>query len=192
MEKEVSKGCSQGSCCGPGFWNILYNSLLNLKFIRQTKVVTFADDLILAVRGKTACKAGNFSNCELSKITAWSKSNKITFNEEKSKVMLISRRKRKETKEIAVYLNNKPLEQVNMMKYLGIIIDNKFKFSEHRRYTAEKCTKLIYSLSKSAKISWGLKHGALKTIYKGAILPLLLYGAPVWIEALQYKHNRLK
>jgi hypothetical protein len=66
--------------------------------------------------------------------------------------MLISR-KRKETKEIAVYLNNKPLEQVNMMKYLGIIIDNKFKFSEHVRYAAEKCTKLIYSLSKSAKIS---------------------------------------
>jgi hypothetical protein len=32
----------------------------------------------------------------------------------------------------------------------------------------------------------------LKTIYKGAILPLLLYGAPVWIEALRYKHNRLK
>jgi hypothetical protein len=32
----------------------------------------------------------------------------------------------------------------------------------------------------------------LKTIYKGAILPLLLYGAPVWTEALKYEHNRLK
>jgi len=104
--------------------------------------------------------------------------------------MLISR-KRKETKEITVYLN-KPLKQVNTMKYLGIIIHNKFKFSEHIRYAAEKCTKLIHSLSKSAKISWGLKHGALKTIYKAAILPFLLYGAPVWIEALQYEHNRLK
>jgi hypothetical protein len=50
------------------------------------------------------------------------------------------------------------------MKYLGIIIDNKFKFSEHIRYAAEKCTKLIHSLSKLVKISWGLKHGALKTI----------------------------
>jgi hypothetical protein len=107
MKKEASKGCSQGSCCGPGFWNILYNSLLNLKFTRRTKAVAFADDLILAVRGKTACEAENFSNCELSKITAWSKSNKITFNEGKSKVMLISRRKQKETKEIAVYLTSK-------------------------------------------------------------------------------------
>jgi hypothetical protein len=78
------------------------------------------------------------------------------------------------------------------MKYLGIIIDNKFKFSEHVKYAAEKCTKLIHSLSKSANISWGLKHGVLKTIYKGAILPFLLYGAPVWNETLKYKHNRLK
>jgi hypothetical protein len=71
------------------------------------------------------------------------------------------------------------------MKYLGIIIDNKFKVSDHISYAAERCTKLIHSLSKSAKISWVLKHEALKIIYKVAILPLLLYGAPVWIEAMK-------
>jgi len=30
---------------------------------------------------------------------------------------------------------------------------------------AEKCTKLIFTLSKSAKLYWGLGHTALKTIY---------------------------
>jgi len=25
-ERRVTKGCPQGSCCGPGFWNLLYNS----------------------------------------------------------------------------------------------------------------------------------------------------------------------
>jgi hypothetical protein len=98
MEKEVSKGFPKGSCCCPGFWNTLYNSLLNLKFTRRTKAVAFADDLILAVRGKTVSEAKNFSDWEVSKITAWSKSNKVTFNEEKSKSLLISRRKRKETR----------------------------------------------------------------------------------------------
>jgi len=47
-------------------------------------------------------------------------------------------------------------------------------------------------LSKSAKITWELKHEAFKTIYKGAIVPILLYGAPVWTEAMKYAHNRLK
>jgi ribonuclease HI len=78
------------------------------------------------------------------------------------------------------------------LKYLGIIIDDKFKFSQHISYTAEKCIKLIHSLSKSTKVTWGLKHEALKTIYKGAILPVLLYGAPVWTEAMKYSYNRLK
>jgi ribonuclease HI len=48
---------------------------------------------------------------------------------------------------------------------------------------SSKCTKLIHALSKSAKLSWGLSHAPLHTIYKGAILPLLLHGAR--IEALK-------
>ena len=96
--------------------------------------------------------------------------------------MLVSRRKRKEQKEIKIFLNYKPLEQVNKMKYLGIILDNKFKFTNHVNYAAERCTKLIHSLAKSTKISWGLTHEALKSVYKGAVLPLLLYGVPVWLK----------
>jgi hypothetical protein len=78
------------------------------------------------------------------------------------------------------------------MKYLGLIIDNKFKFSDHKSYTAEISSKLIHSLSKSAKLTCGVRHKALQTIYTGAILPLLLYGAPVWAEAMKYEHNRPK
>ena len=61
------------------------------------------------------------------------------------------------------------------LKYLGIIFDSKLSFKEHINYMAEKCTQLIFALSKSAKLNWGLKHAALKTIYTGGILPLLLY-----------------
>ena len=48
----------------------------------------------------------------------------------------------------------------------------------------------IYTL-KSAKVTW-LKYGALKTIYTGGILPLLLYGAPVWIKAIEKGSYKLK
>jgi hypothetical protein len=50
MERDISKGFPQGSCCGPGLWNIQYNSLLNLNFAEQTKAIAFADDLILVTR----------------------------------------------------------------------------------------------------------------------------------------------
>jgi len=48
----------------------------------------------------------------------------------------------------------------------------------------EKCLKLIFALSRSPKVTWGLRHEALKTIYTGGILPLMLYGAPVWKNVL--------
>jgi hypothetical protein len=38
----------------------------------------------------------------------------------------------------------------------------------------------------------GINHEFLQTMYKGAILTLLLYGAPVWAEATKYENNRHK
>ena len=72
--------------------------------------------------------------------------------------MLISRRKRKKKKEIEIYVNNKILKQVSSLKYLGIIFDSKLTFREHLTYIEEKCTKIIFSLAKSAKLTWGLKQ----------------------------------
>jgi hypothetical protein len=57
---------------------------------------------------------------------------------------------------------------------------------------ANKCSKLIFSLSKTTKLNWGLNHKALKTIYLGGILPLLLYGAPVWIKAMELESYKAK
>jgi hypothetical protein len=81
---------------------------------------------------------------------------------------------------------------VDKIKYLGIIIDSKFKFNEHVKYIPDRCTKLINALSKSARISWGQRHEALKTIYDGGILPQLLCAAPVWIESINKECDKIK
>ena len=46
-------------------------------------------------------------NLALTKVQKWAQNNRLGFNEDKSKVMLLTRRKRKEKKEIAVFINNK-------------------------------------------------------------------------------------
>jgi hypothetical protein len=96
----------------------------------------------LKSKAATVAEVENFTNMEMSKITQWSKENKLHFNDQKSKVMLITRR-RKERKAIDIYLNNNHLEQVDKIKYLGIIIDSKFKFNEHIKYISDRCTKII-------------------------------------------------
>ena len=131
IERNITKGFPQGSCCGPAFWNLQYNSILTLKYTNHTKAVAFADDLIIMTKADSIREAENIVNVELSKISAWAANNKIRFNEHKSKTMLLTRRKRKERKEIEIYLNNKPLNQVNSMMYLGMIFDSKLTFREH-------------------------------------------------------------
>jgi len=46
-------------------------------------------------------------NLEMRKILDWAQNNKLKFNENKSKVMLMSRRRRTERKEIEIYVNSK-------------------------------------------------------------------------------------
>jgi hypothetical protein len=46
-------------------WNIFYNPLLNLTFTSGTKIVTFADDLLLLIRRKSVSEVENIANTEL-------------------------------------------------------------------------------------------------------------------------------
>jgi len=71
-------------------------------------------------------------------------------------------------------------------------MDHKFTFKEHITYGAERCVNLIHGLSRAGKLSCGIKHDAMKIIYKGTVLPLLLYGAPVSIDAMKYEFNKRK
>ena len=189
VEKELSKGCPQGSCSGPGFWNVLYNSLLNLKFTDKTKVIAFADDLIILTKGESLAEAENYANQDIKKIEKWAEKYKIEFNSEKSKALLVTRRRIEKNRPLRIYMNYEILEQVKTLKYLGIILDNKFTFDQQVENVTQKCTALIHQLAKSAKLQWGLGYQAIKTIYKGAIMPVLLYGAPVWEQALRKEKN---
>jgi hypothetical protein len=42
------------------------------------------------------------------------------------------------------------------------IIDSKLNFRQHIIHTSRKCSTLIHTPAKSAKVSWGLKHAVLK------------------------------
>ena len=81
-----------------------------MNFAQYTRAIAFADDLLIAVKARTVAEVENFMNMEMNKITKSSKENKLNFNYQKSKVMLISRR-RKERKTIDMYLNNNHLNK---------------------------------------------------------------------------------
>jgi hypothetical protein len=166
MEKEVQKGCPQGSWCDPGFWNVMYNSLLNLKFNSQSKVMAFVDDFIVLTGGTYRIEAENYVNQDLKQIERWAADNKIEFNDKKSKVIFISRT-RNDDREVNIYLNHKRLDQNEEMKYLGVYLDSKFNFNAHIDHTVAKSISLINMLARTAKLQWGF------------FCPFHIHGAPV-------------
>ena len=94
IKSRVTNGCPQGSCCGPGFWKLLYISLLNLDLTSHSKA--FADELMILTRGDTVVEAENYMNLEVRKILEWAISNKQNVIEHKSNVLLMSRKRRRE------------------------------------------------------------------------------------------------
>ena len=94
-QRAISKGCPQGSASRPGFWNMQFNPLLNLEYSKTTKVIAYADDLLILTKGNTQVEVENYTNIEMQKVTAWARENKIIFIERKSKLMIITRRRPK-------------------------------------------------------------------------------------------------
>jgi len=57
---------------------------------------------------KTLRETEIIANIEVSKISLWAKNNKIKYKEQKSKAMLLTRRKRFERKELEIYFHYNP------------------------------------------------------------------------------------
>jgi len=75
------------------------------------------------------------------------------------------------------------------MKYLGIHLNNKIIFNSNINQAVVKLIPIVNIFSRTAKLHWGLGHKALKTIYEGAVAPILTYGAPIWVEAIRKNKN---
>ena len=86
------------------------------------------------------------------------------FNDQKSKLLVITPRRPRTTPKLNVFLNNKLLKQSENLKYLGFILDKKFNFDNHVETITQNCSKLVHSLAKSVRISWGLNHEVMRII----------------------------
>jgi len=149
IKKKLSKGCPQGSALGPGLWNILYDSLLNIQIPVNSELIAFCDDTGCLITGNDINSIESTANQVLAKLHIWGINNKIQFNPIKTKAILFTNR-RKYIKP-RINMNGVEIEIVNELKYLGIIIDRKLNFNHHIKYITEKCLKKIHKISMIAR-----------------------------------------
>src|SRR5690606_41088704 len=116
LSKVVEKGCPQGSACGPGLWNILYDELLQTTMPDGCELIAFADDLVLLCEKTTEACLELSTNEAIRRVYAWGLKVKLTFNPAKTQVMLIT--KKRKIRSSQVTLNGSILEFVSKIKYL--------------------------------------------------------------------------
>ena len=128
----------------------------------------FADDTSLFYSHKNEQDAVPILNAELSKISNWLAANKLSLNVGKSKLLIFTNQKSKSTStkhndtgpsstnpNIAhslnksdLFINGEKLKEVDHAKYLGVLIDNKLKWTNQIDAINLKLSKGIGLLAK--------------------------------------------
>lgn len=137
-------GIPQGSVLSCLLFIIFINDLVNVVKFSQMKL--FADDTLVFIE----CDANNledaihYLNSDLSKIFEWLCFSKLSLNVSKTKAMIISTKKVAPVTLANIEINGTPIELVESMKYLGVIIDRNLSFQQHHEDILKKLNKKFY------------------------------------------------
>ena len=137
--RNVNCGVPQGSIIGPLFFIIFMNDIFYASELLFN--VLYADDTSIFLSHKDLQTLVQSMNNEMKHISQWLKANKLTLNSEKTYYMVFHRGRRKSYNNIKLYIDDAIIEEASTIKYLGVILDNKLKWTSHIAFVKNKVAK---------------------------------------------------
>ena len=179
----LSAGVPQGSLLGPLLF-ILY--IYDMKYIcPNDKLIVYADDTTLVVSGRNRKEAAERCNSILERFLLYFHKNKLSVNASKTKYML--HKPHNKYKNMRFYRGNNDndpvvmgettLECVNSIKFLGVIVNNKLTWEEHKNYIHRKVSRSIGIIKNCKKV---MNQTDTINMYKTFIQSNLLYAIEAW------------
>lgn len=168
-------GVPQGSILGPYLFLIYINDLCNLKI--NGRLYSYADDTVLVTDSRYTYILHSLVQDDVNKIARWLNVNRLVINTEKTKYMIFSFQPQYVDEVLSVSINNRVLERVYEIKYLGTILDSKLTWYKHTLYLAGKLRKLNYVFYYLSQI-FTTKH--LHRLYLSLYQPVLIYSIIHW------------
>ena len=126
----------QGSAISPLLFLIYINDITKAPSFHAT---LFADDINLHMSNSSFNVLQKIVNLELCKIDHWLRANKLSLNYNKTNFMLLTSRKHNPAS-FKIIVNNHNISPEDNLKYLGVLLDNKFKLET-------SCTKSLLAES---------------------------------------------
>ena len=180
----ISGGVPQGSALGPLLWNLMYDGVLRIHQPKNVKTIAYADDLIVVAVAKHLDDLRLKCNDCINGLRQWFATMSLELAEQKTEVLLISTRKVEER--LSLTIGGCEITSQPQLKYLGVILDSKLKFKEHLVYTSGKANKMYNALSRMMA-NRGCVRSSRRFLISKAMSSVILYAAPIWIQALDIK-----
>ena len=172
-EGMVTRGVPQGSTLGPLLFllyvNDMHRSAPDLSFIHYADDTTISFQSDNFGRVKTAMEQGLLS------INEWLTVNRLALNVDKTSFMVIKNKTIPDDFQICI--SNVPFSMIDHSRFLGIVINRKFTFSNHIDTLSKKLSKIIGLLSRLSSI---IPQKYLRFLYYSMFYPVLIYGITIW------------
>ena len=169
-------GVPQGSVLGPLLFIIYINDLPNS--LKVTSAIMFADDSTIYKSHSNLRELFSVANTDLALLSEWFKSNKLLLNPSKTKYILFHHaRKTPNTEGLELQINNETLQRTHTAKFLGIYIDDNWKWNNHIDHILTKVARSLYLLRTTRKYVY---KEDLKTLCYTIIYPYITFGIEVW------------
>ncbi|GBM93819.1 Putative protein in type-1 retrotransposable element R1DM [Araneus ventricosus] len=187
----AERGVPQGSCSGLFLWNVVLDTALDVGLPEGCFLQTFADGLVLVVRGLSKEDLAAKGTMALQNLTAWGALHKLTFNPSKTIRLPITYGGRLSLNDPPlITMNSTVLQASGGCRYLGVWWDSGLTFSEHFKRVRRRVDVLSYRLSMVAGRFFTRRAKLFFRIYKGALEPYILYGYGAWGNRLSLKKVR--
>ena len=172
----VVSGVPQGSVLGPLLFIIYINDLAECNFCSGSKLVMYADDVLLY---RNILRAEDYVSlqADLNTVDEWSSSNYLQFNLSKCKYMVMSRKKNVSSPPTPFTLSGHLFDRVYSFKYLGVLIAYDLTWYSHTKMVCDKARKLLGLLYRKF---YDASAGTLCQLYLSMVRPHLEYASPVW------------